>query len=62
MFTCEFCFVSVPNGVYTYHLVTEHNQPKPEGYVEPSWGKQDKSVYTDGEIVSIGEVGDSYGD
>ena len=62
MYVCEFCWESVPVGIYTYHLVTYHRQPAPEGYVAPQWVKQDKSVYTDGEIIAIGEVGDSYGD
>ncbi len=55
MYVCEFCFVSVRREIYTDHLVLEHRQPAPVGWQRTSWAEQSKWVYTDGEIIGVGE-------
>jgi hypothetical protein len=55
MFVCEFCFTAVRRAVYTDHIVLEHNQPAPEGWSVTKYQEQSKWVYTDGEIIGVGE-------
>jgi hypothetical protein len=35
--------------------VLEHNQPAPEGWQVTKYQEQSKWVYTDGEIIGVGE-------
>jgi hypothetical protein len=57
MDVCPECFIVQVESVLVWHRITEHDLPRPVGFVDPvSTGH----LYVE-EIVSIGAVGDSYG-
>jgi hypothetical protein len=59
---CPECWTTISPRYTLWHRFTEHGVALPEG-VTPEMAKpQHHELYVDGELVSIGSVGDGYGD